>query len=538
MTSAPSSASASATPHDSRGEVEAEASPPGSMGGAEDPASRFEFADSEESEKAALADRRTPRPNGGWAALVATVLTLLGALGTWLWRRLVGASPTLKSGLLRIALLGLAVRLLLMPYTGEADLTTFGQASQSMLYGGGPYSFLLVYPPAWEYYLGGVGWTAGSMGTTQLLATTPQLLVYHGMYGYAQPAYLVVPLYASLEKLPLIAADLLTGALLAMVVHRQTGNAQRSLSAFALWFLNPLVIVDSSIHGAFDILPVLLMLCSLFLLDSRRYALAGIALGLGSSLKVFPILLLPFMVLLIYRQVGSNLRRLPRDLLIFLGCTAATGAVFFLPSGVLSDYLLYGTTGASAGEGFWGFGVWSWLSVPIINAPGRWLSVHTMEALLATGILAALLLLAAWSWTWRSMAKGAFSPPMLWGGFAAIYASWLLNAAVHPQYVEWILPFLLLQVVLLREGWRTYLGASVLATIFYLFTLGNPLLFFEPLGLYTSVAPMSFFLAPYAAFEPLVPWFNALTTVPVSIALLFSLYRQLGKLRIAGRIAT
>ncbi len=482
--------------------------------------------------------RGPPRSAKARAAVIVQVLAVLDLFGKWCWCRLVGGSPTLKGGLLRIALVGLAIRLVLMPYTGEADLTTFGQASQSMLYGGGPYSFLLVYPPAWEYYLGGVGWTAGALGTTHLLATSGPLLIYNGRYGYAQPAYLVVPLYASLEKLPLIVADLLTGALLCMVVHRQTGDAQRSLVAFALWFLNPLVIVDSAIHGAFDILPVLLMLCSLFLLDLRRNVLAGVALGLGTSLKVFPILLLPLLILLLYRQVGSRLRHLGRALFTFVGSAMVTGAVFFLPSGVLSDYLLYSTTGASAGEGFWGFGVWSWLSVPALNSPGRWLTLHTTEVLVATAVLAALLLLSAWVWVWRSQAKLAFSPPMLWAGFATIYGSWLLNPAVHPQYVEWILPFLLLQVVLLREGRWLYWSASVLATVFYLFTLGNPLLFFEPLALFTSLAPMSFFLAPFPLFEPLSPWFNALTTVPVSIALFVSLYRQLGKLRAAGRVAS
>ncbi len=451
------------------------------------------------------------------------------------WRVLVGPSPTLRSGLLRVAVVGLLIRLLLLPYTGEADLSAFAADSQSMLYGGGPYSYLLVYPPAWEYYLGGVGWTTGALGTTHLLVTNPQLLIYNGRFGYAQPAYFPVPIYATLEKLPLVAADLLAGGLLCEIVRQQTQDVQKALATFAMWFLNPLVIVDSSIHGAFDVLPVVLSLASLFLLDRRRYATAGIALGLGASLKVFPVFFAPLVLVVMYRQSASRLREMGRPLVLFFGGALLTGAVFFLPPGVLSDYLLYSTTGPTAGQSFWGFGIWSWLSVPVLNAPGRWLSDHTVGVLAATTVLGVVALLLAARWMLKGRETRALDPAGLSVGFTAIYAAWMANAIVHPQYVEWILPFLLLQTILLGRFRWTFWAASGLATLFYLFSLGNPLLFFEPLGLFTHVAPLAYFLSPYPTFEPLIPWFSILASVPVSALLIVAFLRQLQDLRLGAR---
>lgn len=439
--------------------------------------------------------------------------------------------------LLRLTLIGFALRILLLPYTGESDLGVFGEASQSMVQGGGPYSYIIVYPPDWEYYLNLVGIGAWGIGGGPLLTTNTGLLVYHARLGFAQPAYIVVPIYAVLEKLPLILADFLVAGLLFFIVRGATGSADRAIVAFGLWFLNPLVITDSALHGAFDVLPVAFSVAAFYLLDHRRWASAGASLGLATAFKVYPIFLFPIALLLTWRVSRKEGARLPRSSLILTAAFTAVAAVPFALPGTLSEYLAYSSTAPSNGEEFWGFGIFSWLSVPVINAPGAWISAHTDQVLVVLGVVALLMMLGVLTYLFRARETGAFSPLTLYGCFAAIYASWLLSPSIHPQYVEWMLPILILLYAIRKELGIVLFAASVLPVVFYFFDLGNPLIFFQPLGLYTSVVPLAPLLSAGAFWGPPAPVIDFLTTVPASAALLYALWVYFRKLKAAGERA-
>jgi uridine kinase len=65
------------------------------------------------------------------------------------------------------------------------------------------------------------------------------------------------------------------------------------------WWLNPVVIYASYIHGQLDLLPTAALLVSLVLLFSRRDVLAFIALGIGIAMKSHIVAALPFFCLYI-----------------------------------------------------------------------------------------------------------------------------------------------------------------------------------------------------------------------------------------------
>ncbi|OQA04823.1 MAG: GPI transamidase subunit PIG-U [bacterium ADurb.Bin400] len=72
--------------------------------------------------------------------------------------------------------------------------------------------------------------------------------------------------------------------------------------AFALWFLNPLVIFVSGIHGQFDVIVVPFILLALILTNEKRYALSGVALTIATLFKLYPLFLFPLYLTLILKQ--------------------------------------------------------------------------------------------------------------------------------------------------------------------------------------------------------------------------------------------
>ncbi|MFI5419039.1 MAG: hypothetical protein ACHQ2Y_09130 [Candidatus Lutacidiplasmatales archaeon] len=95
-----------------------------------------------------------------------------------------------------------------------------------------------------------------------------------------------------LLKLPFILADVGV-ALLLYAVGRRSGEGRGTLLAMA-WFLNPVVIWASAVHGEVDSLAALLSLAFLLALWKGWPLPAGLFLGLGIFTKIYPLAFLPF----------------------------------------------------------------------------------------------------------------------------------------------------------------------------------------------------------------------------------------------------
>ena len=197
----------------------------------------------------------------------------------------------------QILALGLFVRFLLAPYSMQADLVVDGRATLTMVYGGGPYTYPIIYPPGFSYLLNAEGRALAILyAPSTFLAPNSALLTRHAWLGFIQPSYVPGPGYAIAEKAPLFLFDLLTGILLSVIVKERGGSEATSRLVFALWFLNPLTIVESSLHGAFDTIPTFFLLATLYLLLHDRSLVAGVALALGTALKIFPAVFIPLLL--------------------------------------------------------------------------------------------------------------------------------------------------------------------------------------------------------------------------------------------------
>lgn len=104
-------------------------------------------------------------------------------------------------------------------------------------------------------------------------------------------------------KLPLVISDVVITYVVFLLLKRR--NTPRSAFLWALTFaLNPVAIMVSAGHGQFDSIVILFTLLSIYLIADHsehdlKIPFAALLLGLGIALKLYPVLVLP--ILLIHR---------------------------------------------------------------------------------------------------------------------------------------------------------------------------------------------------------------------------------------------
>lgn len=97
----------------------------------------------------------------------------------------------------------------------------------------------------------------------------------------------------ALWKLPYALADLACGWLLARIV-----GARHAVHALALWMLHPIAIFTTAVFAKYEAFMLVPLLGGLALLVRGRTATGFLALGLAAALRIYPLLLIPPLVLL------------------------------------------------------------------------------------------------------------------------------------------------------------------------------------------------------------------------------------------------
>ena len=118
-------------------------------------------------------------------------------------------------------IVGFLARILLAIYTSEPDVEAFASSSVSMLYGNGPYSFIIVYPPGWILLLNDVGRVAAFfLQDYAFLRTNSALSDISLKVNFASP-WIVAPTYAIVEKCGVFVFDCLSGMIIVVVALRR-----------------------------------------------------------------------------------------------------------------------------------------------------------------------------------------------------------------------------------------------------------------------------------------------------------------------------
>lgn len=397
-----------------------------------------------------------------------------------------------------ILLIGLTARIVLAPLTSWAtDTPGFVLSCVSFLYSGNPYLSTTLYNPPLGPFLATplIAIPALLYGPHALLpavATIAPVTVATGV------DLSVVPIPAALLawKLPLILSDLGVAILLFWTGRRY----QLPVSAewiTAVWFLNPLVIWASSVHGEVDTLAAFFVLLALVAFLRNQWMTAGLAIGLAIFSKGYPLVLLPLAVAvtLTLPRLGVVARsgRLKEVGLWAAGLGASALPFLFILGPTLATLL-----GKAATPSFGGISLLAIFNPASPKGSGWYFHFATdrtyagwildgFRGLAIAGVLAGIPLVA-WNFLRRPSSPEAQLRVLALAMLLAIDGAILADAVPEPENLVGLLPLLLLTFPSDRRRWAAALVVVLTASGLVLYwTFLTPFAMFYPLA--TQLGP-------------------------------------------------
>jgi hypothetical protein len=437
--------------------------------------------------------------------------------GLWLLtsRRLQGAWRRVDIGSrfgglpVGLLLVGIVCRLALSPYTSWSnDTAVWFHTSLSGFDGLHLYDRPgFAYPPLWGYYLQALGLAVRVAGFSPMFfgVNNPDFLSTSVATGDFS-TIVTAPLYNLLFKSGLLVFDVATGLLIFRFVLLVGGSVTRAKLAFCLWFLNPFVIYESAVQGAWDGLVGFFVLATIVLILDARPLGAGVALVLGVMTKLSPLVLGLPLILAIAVAAGERNQsvalRVRRSGLFVLG-SFVTLAALLLPEAVFGSIpsMLHSVFVRSQLPVI--IGGLSLAGVRYLR-PFSWLldwAYANSATIVHWSSIAQFAAIGAWAvWTFivarESRVFGVFT------GVVGTLASVMLFSPIsNPQYVLWWLPALVVIVALTGRGYWQLAVISVAALAFALAILG-PYAVLAPLATYTR------FISTSAVANNVTSWYT------------------------------
>lgn len=145
--------------------------------------------------------------------------------------------------------------------------------------------FFFTYPPLAYFALGLFNFLLSPFFSSGIYTKVLGGIEVFGGLGFDKDLLLL--------KLPYLVFDLFCALVLFKVFEK---DKRKAWLASLLWFFNPLSFYTSFLIGQFDVIPTLLVVLSAFWAIRERKELAALSLGIGASLKIFPLFFLPVLV--------------------------------------------------------------------------------------------------------------------------------------------------------------------------------------------------------------------------------------------------
>jgi hypothetical protein len=386
-------------------------------------------------------------------------------------RRLVDLGPPMVAGL--------AVRFALAPFLSWAgdDLSWARTASAGVHHLGLYQRLEFPYPPAFGHLLQVLGVILQHLG----LPSSSFAAFSSGM-SQQFSLYVTSPAFNVAFKTLLFAFDLATAFLLLGLVRQLTGDDRKARRAFCWWFLNPLVIVESAVMGAFDVVAGFFILAALYCTLTRRNRLLGVVLALGVLTKLSPAFVAPMLVAAAIvlarrdRPVHGARRRVLAKILVGAGATCVVVLLPELITGSLGTMLHATFSRQQVGAYFGGFSLFGLSSFPGLG----WIATVTTSgiAYVRMVVYIAEAALVAWSVVRTSRDPGARS--LLSTAVVLLSAVLIIGPLTQPQYLLWLMPVLIaLTVAYGGPRWAPWvLGAAAIPFILMIlgpYALAGPL---------------------------------------------------------------
>jgi hypothetical protein len=242
-----------------------------------------------------------------------------------------------------------------------------------------------------------------------------------------------------------IAADLGVVVLVYLLAGREKGG----LRAFQ-YACTPIAVVVSAVHGQMEPLCLLFALGAFLALrspGSRGVVVAGVLIGLAISVKTWPVLFLPALLLAV-RTWGDRIRLLLSAAAVGLVLLVTMPLTVGTPARELPAIAAAIARYRSAG------GTWGWSSIVFLVHPYTYESYETSTLWAAIGIVGAvatLVAVAAAVWWWRRA-----DPLVVAGVSASVFQ--VATAGHGAQYLHWMVPFTTLRPTPLQPLLQTAIG--------------------------------------------------------------------------------
>jgi Gpi18-like mannosyltransferase len=364
-----------------------------------------------------------------------------------------------KAWWFKYLILGIVIRVILMPITSHPDLWGHSFTAYFFAYKGelNIYQFLLnlppdyplvknigisdifIYPPLTYFTLGIFKWLVKPFVDPNFL---PWLMENMGNIYSRKDLFSVLFFY----KLPYLFVDLGIAFLLSSLFS----DEKKKKLAFILWILNPVTLYATFMIGQLDILAVFFTVLSVYFARKNKYTWSLISLGIGGSYKMYPLLFIIPAAFLFAAKFKDRIKNIAVGFLPFvltvapyLGSSAFRTMVLFQPK---SQKMLYMNWPVSGAEGLYPF----ILGVTIIY------------------------LIAYYS----------ANKEKLVNYFLSILLLIFLLTHYHPQWFVWLTPFLVIKMV---EEKNKIINVVILLACWFVI-----MLLFEPslsVGLFGPVWP-------------------------------------------------
>lgn len=139
-------------------------------------------------------------------------------------------------------------------------------------------------------------------------------------------------LLSTLMKLPSFLADIATGGLIYKLVGQMTNSARKSQIALLSWFFNPFNIYWIEAFGAMDAIPMSILVLALVFGTNRKWVSSGACVAIAGILRIFPLVIVPF---LFTKLLGSRRSYISLLTGFLLPLTAAVVAMYASGAGTL-----------------------------------------------------------------------------------------------------------------------------------------------------------------------------------------------------------
>lgn len=240
-----------------------------------------------------------------------------------------------KKPLLIIMIAGIILRLLLIPFSFNADMRFWGWIVDIIDNDYGLYSTEgYYYAPVWGYVLGISSFLGKLVGITDYGALIVQFVPYMSE-SYTVFDYVMSIGFSFIAKFPLILADIVTGLLLHRFVKTITQDEVKAIMAAALWMLCPLVLIETNVHGMPDNISAMFLLLTVMLTYEKKYFSAGIAFSFSMLVKIFPVCFAFLLAVWIFKKEGWDFNGLKKLGIAILG--SITGFIALNIPSILSN---------------------------------------------------------------------------------------------------------------------------------------------------------------------------------------------------------